>query len=111
VSRSIALLLLCSVLFAAGAWAADDKPPKAEHALAKASQNPVASLISLPFENNATFNNGKDDVFVNILNIKPVIQMSLTENWNLINRAIVPAIYVDDGGTGPFHTIGGDIPP
>ena len=103
---SIVLLLLGSVLLAVSAWA-DGEHPHPEHDLAKASQNPVASLISLPFENNATFNNGKEDVFVNILNIKPVIPMSLTENWNLINRAIVPAIYVDGGTTGPFHTWGG----
>jgi hypothetical protein len=60
--------------------------------LARATQNPVASLISVPFENNATFNNGKDDDFVNILNIKPVIPMGLSENWNWINRIIAPVI-------------------
>ena len=102
----MALFSLAYLALVSGAWA-DGEHPHAKHDLAKASQNPVASLISLPFENNATFNNGKDDVFVNILNIKPVIPMSLTENWNLINRAIVPAIYVDDEGTGPFHTLGG----
>jgi hypothetical protein len=92
---AVALSLI--ILFGTAALA--DEPAKAPDpkALAKASQNPVAALISLPFENNATFNNGPDDVFVNILNIKPVIPMGITENWNLINRAIVPLVYQDDG--------------
>jgi hypothetical protein len=81
-----------------GAWA-DGEHPHPEHDLAKASQNPVAKLISVPFENNATFNNGPEDVFVNILNIKPVVPMGLTKNWNLINRAIVPTIYQEDSPT------------
>ena len=87
-----------------------DEHPHPEHDLAKASQNPVAKLISVPFENNATFNNGTEDVFVNILNIKPVIPMGLTENWNLINRAIVPVIYQEDSpneqpGEGSLFTV------
>ena len=40
--------------------------------LAKESQNPISTLISVPFENNTTFNNGTEDAIVNILNIKPV---------------------------------------
>jgi len=43
-------------------------------------------LISVPFENNTTFNNGTEDAIVNILNIKPVVPLSIGENWNLINR-------------------------
>jgi hypothetical protein len=91
-TRILGLTLLCSVLFVTSAWA-EAEAIHEEHSLAKQSQNPVASLISLPFENNSTFNNGRDDDFVNILNIKPVIPMGLTENWNLINRIIAPVIY------------------
>jgi len=110
------LLLLCA--FAA---AAEEGPSHSD--LAKASQNPVASMISLPFENNATFNNGTDDHFVNVLNIKPVFPMGLTKDWNLINRAIIPLVaqqgaYVGStnvgganisGGAAAFVTPGGDI--
>jgi len=60
--------------------------------LAKQSQNPVSSLIQLPFENNANFNSGKDDKTLNVLNVKPVVPMSLNENWTLISRAIVPVV-------------------
>lgn len=90
----LGLSLLCSALFVTSAWA-EAEALHEEHNLAKQSQNPVASLISLPFENNATFNNGRDDDFINILNIKPVIPMGLTENWNWINRIIAPVMYAD----------------
>ena len=66
---------------------------KGTHDLAKQSQNPVSSLISVPFENISSFNNGPNDAYVNTLSIKPVYPTSLTENWNLINRAIVPITY------------------
>ena len=76
-------------------WAAEtDQHDTAS--LAKASQNPVANLISVPFENNTTFNNGTEDSVVDILKIKPVIPMSFGENWNLINRTIVPVIYQEE---------------
>jgi len=76
-------------------WATEmDKNDTAS--LAKASQNPVSNLISVPFENNMTFNNGTEDSVVDILNIKPVIPISFGENLNLINRIIVPVIYQEE---------------
>ena len=66
---------------------------KSQGDLAKQSQNPISTLISVPFENISSFNNGPNDAYVNTLSIKPVYPLSLTENWNLINRAIVPIIY------------------
>ena len=78
--------------------------------LAKASQNPVSSLISVPFEFNSTFNNGPEDAFVENLLIKPVIPISISENWNLINRAIVPVIYREELFEGQGDVFGlGDI--
>jgi hypothetical protein len=60
--------------------------------LARAAQNPVASMISLPFQNNTNFNFGPREKTQNILNIQPVWPFSLTEDWNLITRTIVPII-------------------
>lgn len=105
----VALLFFVSLAVASIAWAEEKKAATDTEALAKASQNPVSSLISLPFENNATFNNGPDNVFVNVLNIKPVIPMGLTENWNWINRAIIPVVYQDDGFMGQKHIEGASI--
>ena len=61
-------------------------------ALAKQSQNPVASLISLPFEMNYNGEFGPNNGNQGVLNIKPVIPVSISENWNLINRAIIPVV-------------------
>ncbi|MGB5163417.1 MAG: hypothetical protein WBP10_02135 [Thermoanaerobaculia bacterium] len=61
--------------------------------LAKASQNPVGNMISLPFQNNTSFGIGPEDAVSNVLNIQPVYPVGLGKNWNLINRGIVPVIY------------------
>jgi hypothetical protein len=60
--------------------------------LARAVQNPIASLISVPFQNNTNFDYGPREKTQNVLNIQPVIPFSLNEEWNLITRAIVPII-------------------
>ena len=59
-------------------------------ALAKASQNPIANLISLPFQNNTNFKVGPFNRPQDILNIQPVIPMPLGSDWNVISRTIVP---------------------
>ena len=61
-------------------------------ALAKAAQNPIASLISLPFQNNTNFGVGPENKTQNILNIQPVYPVSLNSDWNLITRTILPVI-------------------
>lgn len=61
-------------------------------ALAKAAQNPVANLISVPFQDNINFNVGPLEKTQNVLNIQPVIPVSLSPKWNLITRTILPVI-------------------
>jgi len=60
--------------------------------LARAVQNPVANLISLPFQNNTTFEFGPQEDPQNVLNIQPVWPFELNEDWNLITRTIFPII-------------------
>jgi len=60
--------------------------------LARAAQNPVASMISVPFQNNTNFNLGPEEKTQNVLNIQPVIPIDLSDKWNLITRTIVPVI-------------------
>jgi len=65
--------------------------------LAKELQNPVASLISLPLQNNFDFNIGPDeDGFRYGVNVQPVIPISIGEDWNLISRTILPILHQDD---------------
>jgi hypothetical protein len=65
-----------------------------EAALAKAAQNPIANMISLPFQNNTDFGLGPDDGTKNTLNIQPVYPVELNDNWNLITRTIFPVVSV-----------------
>ena len=62
--------------------------------LAKKLQNPIASLISVPIQNNFDFGAGpKGDGFQFKVNVQPVIPFSISEDWNLITRTIVPVVY------------------
>jgi hypothetical protein len=67
--------------------------------LAKAAQNPVAAMISLPFQNNTLFGVGPGDDTANVLNIQPVIPFTVGD-WNIVNRTIVPLIYLPDVTSG-----------
>jgi len=59
--------------------------------------NPVASLISLPLQNNFDWGAGANgDGFQYRLNIQPVIPFGLNENWNLISRTILPYVYQEN---------------
>ena len=62
--------------------------------LAKAAQNPLASMISLPFQNNTDTNVevGSEEKIQNTLNIQPVWPIEWNDNWNLITRTIIPLI-------------------
>ena len=62
-------------------------------ALAKATQNPVASLISVPLQNNSNFSVGDYDRTQNVLNIQPVIPARISEHWMLITRIIQPIVW------------------
>ncbi len=63
--------------------------------LAKKLQNPVADLISVPFQfnwNNAGTSDGRDAL---VVNMQPVVPITLSEDWNLISRTIIPLIYAE----------------
>lgn len=86
------LLLIIAAMITCGvpALAHAQEPKPDVTALAKETQNPVAGLISLPFQFN--FNTGGDlegRTFFN-LNFQPVIPFKVTQHWNVIARTIVP---------------------
>lgn len=96
-SRSLTTLLLSTL--APIALAADDTE------LAKKSQNPIASLISVPFENNFNFNAGPEDGTEWVMNAKPVYPVSF-EGFNLINRVIAPVVYQEERFDGEGSEFG-----
>ncbi len=70
-------------------------PSEAEQAeaLQKATQNPVANLISVPLQNNTNFGYGPYNRDQDVLNIQPVIPTHLGQNWMLISRIIQPIVW------------------
>jgi hypothetical protein len=80
---------------------ADDSPD-----LAKLVQNPIAKVISLPFQNNLNFGTGPDHDPQDVLNIQPVLPIQINDDWNVITRTIIPLDYqppLTPGGS----TVGG----
>jgi hypothetical protein len=82
-------------------------------ALAKQLANPIASLISVPFQSNFDFDAGQDhDKFKYTLNIQPVIPLSISKDWNLIGCIIQQVIYQDELFPGLGSIFGlGDMTP
>jgi hypothetical protein len=78
--------------------------------IAKQAQNPIASLISVPIENDFNPQTGikKDDSYV--LEFKPVVPIPLSNDWTLITRTVIPVIQVPDLAPGVEGTSGvGDV--
>ncbi len=98
---TIALLILMLVIARVG-----HVQEKSHEDLAKATQNPLASMISLPFQNNTNFGIGPDDDTQNILNIQPVWPFSLIEDWNFVTRTIIPVISQPGVAPGESRTNG-----
>ncbi len=106
-ARFIAALVLCVIVMMSGSlWAQD------ESELAKKTQNPVADLISVPLQSDFNFGTGSKEKMVYVLNVQPVIPISLTDDWNLITRIITPIINQPSLFPGVSSATGlGDINP
>jgi hypothetical protein len=115
-TKAVAFLYVLIVVFAPFARCQDQNttapqaatspgkpPPSAEEpeantasgteALQKATQNPVASLISVPVQNNSNFGVNPGYRTQDVLNIQPVIPIGISKDWNLLVRWIMPIVY------------------
>jgi len=77
-----------------GGAGADQASSEAE--LAMKLQNPIAAMISVPLQNNWDFGIGPADAMRYTCNIQPVIPFSISKDWNLITRTIMPVIYAEE---------------
>jgi hypothetical protein len=105
-AKALDILVVAAVMFAC-------LPARAEMSaeeLAKLAQNPVGNLISLPFQNNTNLNFGPEKKTQNVLNIQPVIPISVNKDWNVITRSILPVISMPELGPGGSRVDGvGDM--
>lgn len=91
-------LFLSRPLILLGCWIAAavilSRPATAQSTgdIAKQAQNPIASMISVPFQNNTTFGVGEHSDPANSLLIQPVVPLTLNSDWNLITRTIIPIV-------------------
>jgi hypothetical protein len=104
------LILSCLTLpllsFAAETAASDapsdsKKPSVLE--LAHAAQNPISTMLQLPFVNYSNFDAGPSNQYQNVMEFQPLVSFSISEDWQILLRAVAPIIsqpsYITKDGT------------
>lgn len=77
-----------------GQQKADSGKTAAAASLAKAAQNPVANMVSLPLQWNYSTGGGLDSSTALVLNVQPVLPLPIGENWLIVSRTIVPFVSI-----------------
>jgi hypothetical protein len=85
---SLFILVGGAALGSAALGQEQSKQDQSTEELAKKAQNPVADLISLPFQSNTNFGFGPFHQPQEVLNIQPVYPIHMNDDWNLITRWI-----------------------
>jgi hypothetical protein len=101
-TTSRAVFLSMAILLLGGAPASSQTPPPGGGAppagppdaaeLAKQLSNPVADLISVPFQMNWELDVGPEEDTRFVHNFQPVMPFAWNDDWNLIFRIIVPYV-------------------
>lgn len=103
--RALAVVALV-VILAPAARAEQQAAPASESAdLAMQLSNPLASLVSVPFQFNWEQDVGPSELTRFVLNVQPVMPFTMNQDWNLITRVIAPLVSqppLVDGGAATF---------
>ena len=75
--------------------------------IAKASQNPLTAMYSLPIQNNTYFGIGPNDNTKNIANFQPVLPFDLNDDWTVVTRTIIPVVSNPILSQGPIDRMFG----
>ncbi len=107
--RTREIVRVASVL-ASAALATTAAAEMSTEELAKLAQNPVGNLISVPIQYNGNLNFGPEKGTQSIVNIQPVIPISVNNDWNIITRTILPVVWLPSLGPGDPSVSGiGDL--
>jgi len=86
-----------AITFALATIPASAQDGAEDASLAQQLANPVASLISVPFQFNYDGNIGPGDDGNRVyMNLQPVVPIGIGDNWNVISRTILPITWQDD---------------
>ena len=87
--RTLLIALAVALALPSGQLAAQES----REDLSQQAANPIADLMSIPFQNNTDFGLGSYDRASNVLNVQPVIPLA---NGKLITRTIFPFVWIPD---------------
>jgi len=101
--KLIKLLFLCGVILSQYAYS-----QSSQEELSKEAANPLADLMSFPFQNNLNMNYGPHNRNMNVLNIQPVLPFA---GGQIITRTIFPIVRIPDfsNETGKYSSGLSDI--
>jgi hypothetical protein len=91
------IAILTIILVASNGMAQEEH---SEASLAKIATNPIANMISVPFQFNFNFGMGDYNRYGTVLNLQPVIPFRLSDKWNVVNRMILPIMQKPDNSPG-----------
>ncbi len=101
--KKVIFLLIIVTFFTLKVFSQESRKEK----LAKEAQNPLANMISLPFQNNTTYRIGDNNSIQSIVNFQPVVPLSF-EKFNLYTRLVIPFISQPDLAGGDNQSGLGD---
>lgn len=96
---------LAATVATAAAQPVQGSAKASDEELVKQLADPVASLISVPFQNNLDFNLEAGEGWRYTMNFQPVVPIKLDRDWNLIIRTIVPFIHQEDVFKGALSQV------